>query len=157
MCPSVLQAAYDKVRTARKREAERTQKLDEKRKQMKLDLEARERQAQAQRDEEENKSRSTRTLEQEVCIQAPWHKGCLWGRGGWCGEKDLLFYLSQGLGHAWSHPHIVLAYRWCFPGIFTGEKPGLRSAGKGHPPTLPLSSTPLPHRLNASEKKAPGC
>ncbi|XP_040824814.1 dnaJ homolog subfamily C member 17 [Ochotona curzoniae] len=63
---AAARAAYDKVRTARKREAERTQKLDEKRKQMKLDLEARERQAQAQRDEEENKSRSTRTLEQEI-------------------------------------------------------------------------------------------
>ncbi|KAF6129759.1 DnaJ heat shock protein family (Hsp40) member C17 [Phyllostomus discolor] len=64
--PSSCQAAYDKVRKAKKQAAERTQKLDERRKKVKLDLEARERQAQAQGSEEEEESRSTRTLEQEI-------------------------------------------------------------------------------------------
>ncbi|KAK2496153.1 hypothetical protein MC885_014929, partial [Smutsia gigantea] len=63
-------AAYDKVRRARKQAAERTQKLDDKRKKVKLDLEARERQAQAHGSEEEGESRSTRTLEQEVSMGA---------------------------------------------------------------------------------------
>ncbi|XP_029807859.1 dnaJ homolog subfamily C member 17 isoform X1 [Suricata suricatta] len=65
-CSFSCQAAYDKVRKAKKQAAERTQKLDERRKKVKLDLEARERQAQAQGSEEEEESRSTRTLEQEI-------------------------------------------------------------------------------------------
>ncbi|XP_069340716.1 dnaJ homolog subfamily C member 17 [Eulemur rufifrons] len=63
---AAARAAYDKVRKAKKQAAERTQKLDERRKKVKLDLEARERQAQAQGSEEEEDSRSTRTLEQEI-------------------------------------------------------------------------------------------
>ncbi|KAM4829143.1 dnaJ homolog subfamily C member 17 [Thomomys bottae] len=63
---AAARAAYDKVRKAKKQAAERTQKLDEKRKRVKLDLEARERQAQAQGSEEEEESRSTSTLEQEI-------------------------------------------------------------------------------------------
>uniref|UniRef100_A0A8C9AQC9 DnaJ homolog subfamily C member 17 n=1 Tax=Prolemur simus TaxID=1328070 RepID=A0A8C9AQC9_PROSS len=63
---AAARAAYDKVRKAKKQAAERTQKLDERRKKVKLDLEARERQAQAQGSEDEEDSRSTRTLEQEV-------------------------------------------------------------------------------------------
>ncbi|EDL79895.1 rCG27234, isoform CRA_b [Rattus norvegicus] len=63
---AAARAAYDKVRKARKQAAERTQRLDEKRKKVKLDLEARERQAQAQGTEEEEESRSTTTLEQEI-------------------------------------------------------------------------------------------
>ncbi|XP_054421550.1 dnaJ homolog subfamily C member 17 [Pteronotus mesoamericanus] len=63
---TAARAAYDKVRKAKKQAAERTQKLDERRKKVKLDLEARERQAQAQGTEEEEESRSTRTLEQEI-------------------------------------------------------------------------------------------
>ncbi|XP_058149927.1 dnaJ homolog subfamily C member 17 isoform X2 [Dasypus novemcinctus] len=63
---AAARAAYDKVRKAKKQAAERTQKLDERRKKVKLDLEARERQAQANGSEEEEESRSTRTLEQEI-------------------------------------------------------------------------------------------
>ncbi|XP_022375563.1 dnaJ homolog subfamily C member 17 isoform X2 [Lutra lutra] len=63
---AAARAAYDKVRKAKKQAAERTQKLDERRKKVKLDLEARERQAQAHGSEEEEESRSTRTLEQEI-------------------------------------------------------------------------------------------
>ncbi|XP_057577701.1 dnaJ homolog subfamily C member 17 isoform X2 [Hippopotamus amphibius kiboko] len=63
---AAARAAYDKVRKAKKQAAERTQKLDEKRKKVKLDLEARERQAQAHGSEEEEESRSARTLEQEI-------------------------------------------------------------------------------------------
>ncbi|XP_012504866.1 PREDICTED: dnaJ homolog subfamily C member 17 isoform X1 [Propithecus coquereli] len=63
---AAARAAYDKVRKAKKQAAERTQKLDERRKRVKLDLEAREQQAQAQGSEEEEDSRSTRTLEQEI-------------------------------------------------------------------------------------------
>lgn len=65
---SAARAAYDKVRKAKKQAAERTQKLDERRKKVKLDLEARERQAQAQAqgEDEEEERRSTRTLEQEI-------------------------------------------------------------------------------------------
>ncbi|XP_032963395.1 dnaJ homolog subfamily C member 17 isoform X1 [Rhinolophus ferrumequinum] len=65
---AAARAAYDKVRKAKKQAAERTQKLDEKRKKVKLDLEARERQAQAQAQgsEEEEESRSSRTLGQEI-------------------------------------------------------------------------------------------
>ncbi|XP_016007723.2 dnaJ homolog subfamily C member 17 isoform X1 [Rousettus aegyptiacus] len=63
---SAARAAYDKVRKAKKQAAERTQKLDEKRKKVKLDLEAREQQAQAQGSEEEEECRSSRTLEQEI-------------------------------------------------------------------------------------------
>ncbi|XP_057399531.1 dnaJ homolog subfamily C member 17 isoform X2 [Balaenoptera acutorostrata] len=65
---AAARAAYDKVRKARKQAAERTQKLDERRKKVKLDLEARERQAQAHGsdEEEEEESRSTGTLEQEI-------------------------------------------------------------------------------------------
>ncbi|XP_075783229.1 dnaJ homolog subfamily C member 17 isoform X2 [Pelodiscus sinensis] len=62
---AAARAAYDKVRKAKKQAAERTQKLDEKRKKVKLDLEAREREAQAHVSEEEE-IRITRTLEQEV-------------------------------------------------------------------------------------------
>ncbi|XP_004712770.1 dnaJ homolog subfamily C member 17 isoform X1 [Echinops telfairi] len=64
---AAARAAYDKVRKAKKQAAERTQKLDERRKKVKLDLEARERQAQAHgSEEEEEEKRSTRTLEQEI-------------------------------------------------------------------------------------------
>uniref|UniRef100_A0A8I3WRH3 DnaJ homolog subfamily C member 17 n=1 Tax=Callithrix jacchus TaxID=9483 RepID=A0A8I3WRH3_CALJA len=68
---AAARAAYDKVRKAKKQAAERTQKLDEKRKKVKIDLDARERQAKAQEseeeeEEEEEESRSTRTLEQEI-------------------------------------------------------------------------------------------
>ncbi|XP_055989529.1 dnaJ homolog subfamily C member 17 [Sorex fumeus] len=63
---TAARAAYDKVRKAKKQAAERTQKLDEKRKKVKLDLEARERLAQAHGSEEEEEGRSTRTLEQEI-------------------------------------------------------------------------------------------
>ncbi|XP_047396866.1 dnaJ homolog subfamily C member 17 isoform X1 [Sciurus carolinensis] len=63
---AAARAAYDKVRKAKKQAAERTQKLDEKRKKVKLDLEARERQAQARGSEEEEESQNTRTLEQEI-------------------------------------------------------------------------------------------
>uniref|UniRef100_A0AC11DBR5 DnaJ heat shock protein family (Hsp40) member C17 n=1 Tax=Ovis aries TaxID=9940 RepID=A0AC11DBR5_SHEEP len=63
---AAARAAYDKVRKARKQAAERTQKLDERRKKVKLDLEARERQAQALGSEEEEESGSARTLEQEI-------------------------------------------------------------------------------------------
>ncbi|KFP91101.1 DnaJ subfamily C member 17, partial [Apaloderma vittatum] len=52
-------------RKAKKQAAERTQKLDEKRKKVKLDLEARERDAQA-RESEEEEIRITRSLEQEI-------------------------------------------------------------------------------------------
>ncbi|NXK44742.1 DJC17 protein, partial [Chauna torquata] len=62
---AAARAAYDKVRKAKKQAAERTQKLDEKRKKVKLDLEAREREAQT-RDSEEEEIRITRTLEQEI-------------------------------------------------------------------------------------------
>ncbi|XP_053922823.1 dnaJ homolog subfamily C member 17 isoform X1 [Cuculus canorus] len=58
-------AAYDKVRKAKKQAAERTQKLDERRKKVKLDLEAREREAQAHESEEEEIG-ITRSLEQEI-------------------------------------------------------------------------------------------
>ncbi|XP_008070919.1 dnaJ homolog subfamily C member 17 [Carlito syrichta] len=63
---AAARAAYDKVRKVKKQAAERTQKLDDRRKKVKLDLEARERQAQAQGSEEEEESRTTRTLEQEI-------------------------------------------------------------------------------------------
>ncbi|XP_059952609.1 dnaJ homolog subfamily C member 17 isoform X2 [Mesoplodon densirostris] len=65
---AAARAAYDKVRKAKKQAAERTQKLDERRKKVKLDLEARERQAHAHGsdEEEEEESRSTGTLEQEI-------------------------------------------------------------------------------------------
>ncbi|XP_006831826.1 PREDICTED: dnaJ homolog subfamily C member 17 [Chrysochloris asiatica] len=63
---AAARAAYDKVRKAKKQAAERTQKLDERRKKVKLDLEAREREAQAHGSEEEEENRSTRTLEQEI-------------------------------------------------------------------------------------------
>ncbi|NXC41295.1 DJC17 protein, partial [Penelope pileata] len=62
---AAARAAYDKVRKAKKQAAERTQKLDEKRKKVKLDLEAREREAQT-RDNEEEEIKITRTLEQEI-------------------------------------------------------------------------------------------
>ncbi|XP_073204859.1 dnaJ homolog subfamily C member 17 isoform X2 [Lepidochelys kempii] len=64
-CHNFKMAAYDKVRKAKKQAAERTQKLDERRKKVKLDLEAREREAQAHVSEEEE-IRITRTLEQEI-------------------------------------------------------------------------------------------
>uniref|UniRef100_A0A8D1HHR6 DnaJ homolog subfamily C member 17 n=2 Tax=Sus scrofa TaxID=9823 RepID=A0A8D1HHR6_PIG len=63
---AAARAAYDKVRKAKKQAAERTQKLDERRKKVKLDLEARELQAQTHGSEEEEESRSARTLEQEI-------------------------------------------------------------------------------------------
>ncbi|NXI49727.1 DJC17 protein, partial [Chloroceryle aenea] len=62
---AAARAAYDQVRKAKKQAAERTRKLDEKRKKVKLDLEAREREAQAHESEEEE-IRTTRTLEQEI-------------------------------------------------------------------------------------------
>ncbi|NXV77848.1 DJC17 protein, partial [Atlantisia rogersi] len=62
---AAARAAYDKVRKAKKQAAERTRKLDEKRKKVKLDLEAREREAQTCESEEE-KIRITRSLEQEI-------------------------------------------------------------------------------------------
>ncbi|XP_062432367.1 dnaJ homolog subfamily C member 17 [Rhea pennata] len=62
---AAARAAYDKVRKAKKQAAERTQKLDERRKKVKLDLEAREREAQTHESEEEE-IRMTRTLEQEI-------------------------------------------------------------------------------------------
>ncbi|NXP53380.1 DJC17 protein, partial [Heliornis fulica] len=62
---AAARAAYDKVRRVKKQAAERTQKLDEKRKKVKLDLEAREREAQT-RESEEEEIRITRSLEQEI-------------------------------------------------------------------------------------------
>ncbi|XP_020651390.1 dnaJ homolog subfamily C member 17 isoform X1 [Pogona vitticeps] len=62
---AAARAAYDKVRKAKKQAAERTQKLDERRKKVKLDLEAREREAQSQVSKEEE-IQITRTLEQEI-------------------------------------------------------------------------------------------
>ncbi|KAM6117334.1 LOW QUALITY PROTEIN: dnaJ homolog subfamily C member 17-like [Pterocles gutturalis] len=62
---AAARAMYDKVRKAKKQAAERTQKLDEKRKKVKLDLEAREREAQTH-DSEEEEIRITRSLEQEI-------------------------------------------------------------------------------------------
>ncbi|NXL62038.1 DJC17 protein, partial [Chordeiles acutipennis] len=62
---AAARAAYDKVRRAKKQAAERTQKLDEKRKKVKLDLEAREREAQTH-ENEEDEIRITRSLEQEI-------------------------------------------------------------------------------------------
>ncbi|KAL8169403.1 UNVERIFIED_CONTAM: DnaJ (Hsp40), subfamily C, member 17 [Gekko kuhli] len=62
---AAARAAYDKVRKAKKQAAERTQKLDERRKKVKLDLEAREREAQTQVSKEEE-IRITRTLEEEI-------------------------------------------------------------------------------------------
>ncbi|KAM6408212.1 dnaJ homolog subfamily C member 17 [Rhynochetos jubatus] len=62
---AAARAAYDRVRKAKKQAAERTQKLDEKRKKVKLDLEAREREAQTREGEEED-IRITRSLEQEI-------------------------------------------------------------------------------------------
>ncbi|NXH12344.1 DJC17 protein, partial [Bucco capensis] len=62
---AAARAAYDKVRQAKKQAAERTQRLDAKRKKVKLDLEAREREAQSHESEEEE-LRTTRTLEQEI-------------------------------------------------------------------------------------------
>ncbi|KAJ6667288.1 hypothetical protein lerEdw1_017266 [Lerista edwardsae] len=62
---AAARAAYDKVRKAKKQAAERTQKLDERRKKVKLDLEARERDAQTQLSKEEE-IQMTRTLEQEI-------------------------------------------------------------------------------------------
>ncbi|XP_025061063.1 dnaJ homolog subfamily C member 17 isoform X2 [Alligator sinensis] len=62
---AAARAAYDRVRKAKKQAAERTQKLDDRRKKVKLDLEAREREAQARVSEEEE-LQITRTLEQEI-------------------------------------------------------------------------------------------
>uniref|UniRef100_A0A8D0CDY7 DnaJ heat shock protein family (Hsp40) member C17 n=1 Tax=Salvator merianae TaxID=96440 RepID=A0A8D0CDY7_SALMN len=62
---AAARAAYDKVRKAKKQAAERTQKLDERRKKVKLDLEAREKEAHAQVSKEEE-IQITRTLEQEI-------------------------------------------------------------------------------------------
>ncbi|XP_010010572.1 PREDICTED: dnaJ homolog subfamily C member 17, partial [Nestor notabilis] len=62
---AAARAAYDKVRKAKKQAAERTHRLDDKRKKVKLDLEAREREAQAHESEEEE-IRTTRSLEQEI-------------------------------------------------------------------------------------------
>ncbi|NXI36848.1 DJC17 protein, partial [Galbula dea] len=62
---AAARAAYDKVRQAKKQAAERTRRLDEKRKKVKLDLEAREREAQTHESEEEE-IKTTRTLEQEI-------------------------------------------------------------------------------------------
>ncbi|XP_044291564.1 dnaJ homolog subfamily C member 17 [Varanus komodoensis] len=62
---AAARAAYDKVRKAKKQAAERTQKLDERRKKVKLDLEAREKEAQSRVSKEEE-IQITRTLEQEI-------------------------------------------------------------------------------------------
>ncbi|XP_030339035.1 dnaJ homolog subfamily C member 17 [Strigops habroptila] len=62
---AAARAAYDRVRKAKKQAAEKTHRLDEKRKKVKLDLEAREREAQAHESEEEE-IRTTRSLEQEI-------------------------------------------------------------------------------------------
>ncbi|XP_054825852.1 dnaJ homolog subfamily C member 17 [Eublepharis macularius] len=62
---AAARAAYDRVRKAKKQAAERTQKLDERRKKVKLDLEAREKEAQAQVSKEEE-IQITRTLEEEI-------------------------------------------------------------------------------------------
>ncbi|XP_015270829.1 PREDICTED: dnaJ homolog subfamily C member 17 [Gekko japonicus] len=62
---AAARAAYDKVRKAKKQAAERTERLDERRKKVKLDLEARERQAQTQVSKEEE-IQITRTLEEEI-------------------------------------------------------------------------------------------
>ncbi|XP_060616520.1 dnaJ homolog subfamily C member 17 [Anolis sagrei] len=62
---AAARAAYDKVRKAKKQAAERTQKLDDRRKKVKLDLEAREREAQSRVSKEEE-IHITRTLEQEI-------------------------------------------------------------------------------------------
>ncbi|XP_005509910.2 dnaJ homolog subfamily C member 17 isoform X1 [Columba livia] len=62
---AAARAAYDRVRKAKQQAAERTRKLDEKRKKVKLDLEAREREAQSHESEEEE-TRITRSLEQEI-------------------------------------------------------------------------------------------
>ncbi|XP_008115028.1 dnaJ homolog subfamily C member 17 isoform X2 [Anolis carolinensis] len=62
---AAARAAYDKVRKAKKQAAERTQKLDDRRKKVKLDLEAREREAQSQVNKEEE-IHITKTLEQEI-------------------------------------------------------------------------------------------
>ncbi|XP_071664783.1 dnaJ homolog subfamily C member 17 isoform X2 [Patagioenas fasciata] len=62
---AAARAAYDRVRKAKQQAAERTRKLDEKRKKVKLDLEAREREAQTH-DSEEEETRITRSLEQEI-------------------------------------------------------------------------------------------
>ncbi|XP_062973783.1 dnaJ homolog subfamily C member 17 [Elgaria multicarinata webbii] len=62
---AAARAAYDRVRKAKKQAAERTQKLDERRKKVKLDLEAREKEAQSQVSKEEE-IQITRTLEQEI-------------------------------------------------------------------------------------------
>ncbi|KAL1773331.1 dnaJ-like subfamily C member 17 [Sigmodon hispidus] len=60
---AAARAAYDKVRKAKKQAAERTQRLDEKRKKVKLDLQAQEQKAGGQGCEEEEESRSSTTLE----------------------------------------------------------------------------------------------
>ncbi|NXG59671.1 DJC17 protein, partial [Hemiprocne comata] len=62
---AAARAAYDKVRRAKHQAAERTRRLDEKRKKVKLDLEAREREAQTHESEEEE-IKITRSLEQEI-------------------------------------------------------------------------------------------
>ncbi|XP_063146013.1 dnaJ homolog subfamily C member 17 isoform X3 [Candoia aspera] len=62
---AAARAAYDRVRKAKKQAAERTQKLDERRKKVKLDLEAREREAHSRVSKEEE-IEITRTLEQEI-------------------------------------------------------------------------------------------
>ncbi|KAK6307180.1 hypothetical protein J4Q44_G00223280 [Coregonus suidteri] len=58
-----LEAAYDKICTAKKQAEERNNKLDAKRKKIKLDLEARERQAEAHSAEQ---FQNIRTLEEEI-------------------------------------------------------------------------------------------
>ncbi|XP_068437048.1 dnaJ homolog subfamily C member 17 [Clinocottus analis] len=60
---AAAKAAYDKICAAKKQAAERTRKLDDKRKKVKLDLEAREQQAEAQSQDE---VQITRTLEEEI-------------------------------------------------------------------------------------------
>ncbi|XP_013916901.1 PREDICTED: dnaJ homolog subfamily C member 17 [Thamnophis sirtalis] len=62
---AAARVAYDRVRKAKKQAAERTQKLDERRKKVKLDLEAREKEAYSQVSKEEE-IEITRTLEQEI-------------------------------------------------------------------------------------------
>uniref|UniRef100_A0A8C6V728 DnaJ homolog subfamily C member 17 n=1 Tax=Naja naja TaxID=35670 RepID=A0A8C6V728_NAJNA len=62
---AAAKVAYDRVRKAKKQAAERTQKLDERRKKVKLDLEAREKEAHSQVSKAEE-IEITRTLEQEI-------------------------------------------------------------------------------------------
>ncbi|XP_042193975.1 dnaJ homolog subfamily C member 17 [Callorhinchus milii] len=60
---AAAKAAYDQIRKAKKQAAERTRKLDDKRKKVKLDLEAREREAQLN---EEDEIKITKSLDEVI-------------------------------------------------------------------------------------------